>query len=84
MAEQGVPSTQVMHYLRRADDITGGAMRWGVLTNGRHWRLYWQGALSIAEDFFEIDLGKLFGLPGCEAELFDAGVEPDHAFRLSS
>ncbi len=80
--DQGVPSTQLMHYLRRADDITGGTMRWGILTNGRHWRLYWQGALSIAEDFFEIDLGKVFGLPGCEPELFDAAITPDHAFRL--
>lgn len=81
-ADQGVPSTQVMHYLRRADDITAGALRWGILTNGRHWRLYWQGALSIAEDFFEIDLGKVLGLPGCATELFDPPVEADHALRL--
>lgn len=81
LADQGVPSTQLMHYLRRADDITGGAMRWGILTNGRHWRLYWQGALSIAEDFLEIDLGKVFGLPGCAPELFDPPVSADHAFR---
>ncbi len=80
--EQGVPSTQLMHYLRRADDITNGAMRWGILTNGRHWRLYWQGALSVAEDFLEIDLGKVFQLPGCDAELFDAQLDRDHVFRL--
>jgi hypothetical protein len=80
--EQGVPSTQLMHYLRRADDITSGAMRWGILTNGRHWRLYWQGALSVAEDFLEIDLGKVFQLPGCDAELFDAQLDRDHVFRL--
>lgn len=80
--DQGVPATQLMHYLRRADDITGGAMRWGILTNGRHWRLYWQGALSIAEDFLEVDLGKIFGLPGCEPDLLDVHTDRDHAFRL--
>jgi hypothetical protein len=80
--DQGVPSTQLMHYLRRADDITAGKMRWGILTNGRQWRLYWQGAQSIAEDFFEIDLGKVFGLPGCQGDLLDPRVSPDHAFRL--
>ncbi len=80
--EQGMPAGQLMHYLRRADAITRGALRWGILTNGRHWRLYFQGALSIAEDFLEIDLGKVFGLPGCEPELFDTEVTSDHAFRL--
>lgn len=71
-----------MHYLKRADGITRGALRWGILTNGRHWRLYFQGALSIAEDFLEIDLGKVFDLPGCQAELIDAEISSDHAFRL--
>ena len=80
--DQGVPSTQIMHYLQRASVITEGRMLWGILTNGRNWRLYYQNALSVAEDFFEIDLGKLFGLPGCTPELFDDGMSPEHAFRL--
>jgi hypothetical protein len=80
--DQGVPSTQIMHYLQRASVVTEGRMPWGILTNGRHWRLYYQNALSVAEDFFEIDLGKLFGLPGCSPELFDSGMTPEHAFRL--
>ena len=80
--DQGVPAAQVMHYLSRADVITQGRMRWGILTNGRQWRLYWQGALSVAEDYLEIDLGKVFSLPGCEIELFDADISADHAFRL--
>ena len=70
-AEEGVPSTQMLRYLRRVDDVTEGRLRWGVLTNGRLWRLYWQGALSVAEDFLEIDLGKAFDLPGCEFDLLD-------------
>lgn len=80
--DKGVPAAQLMHYLSRADVITGGGMRWGILTNGRHWRLYWQGALSVADDYLEIDLGKIFDLPGCSPDLLDAGTDPDHTFRL--
>jgi hypothetical protein len=70
-AEDGVPSTQMLRYLRRVDDVTRGKLRWGILTNGRVWRLYWQGALSVAEDFLEIDLGKALDLPGCGLDLLD-------------
>ena len=80
--DQGVPSTQIMHYLRRAAVLADGRMPWGILTNGRHWRRYYQNALSVAEDFFEIDLGKIFALPGCHPDLLDEPIEPDHAFRL--
>lgn len=81
--DDGVPSTQLMHYLRRADDVTEGKLRWGILTNGRHWRLYWQGALSVAEDFLEVDLGQVLGLPGCDPELFEPKTPgSDHVFRL--
>ncbi len=73
--EEGVPSTQMLRYLRRVDDVTNGGLRWGVLTNGRHWRLYYRGALSVAEDFLEIDLGKVFSLKGCEPDLLDKRPE---------
>ena len=58
------PSTQMLRYLRRADDLTDGGLRWGMLTNGAQWRLYYQGARSVAEQFFEIDLPAALGLPG--------------------
>jgi len=80
--EQGVPSTQLMHYLNRAEAVTGRRLSWGMLTNGRHWRLYWQNAQSVADDYFEVDLGKVFGLPGCEPELFDDEIDTDHTLRL--
>ncbi|RNJ47897.1 Eco57I restriction-modification methylase domain-containing protein [Methylocystis hirsuta] len=67
----GVPSTQMLRYLRRVDDVTKGGLRWGILTNGRVWRLYWQGALSVAEDFLEIDLGKALNLPNCGLDILD-------------
>ena len=41
--EDTAPSTQMLRYLRRVDDLTTGALRWGILTNGARWRLYYQG-----------------------------------------
>ncbi len=34
--EVTAPSTQMLRYLRRVDDLTNGALRWGILTNGTH------------------------------------------------
>ena len=81
LADEGVPSTQMLRCLRRADDATKEALRWGVLTNGRVWQLYWQGARSVAEDFLEIDLGKVLDLPGCGLDHLDKRPEAfaDHA-----
>ncbi|MDE2710183.1 MAG: restriction endonuclease, partial [Acidobacteriota bacterium] len=55
--EESAPSTQMLRYLRRIDDVTTGKVRWGILTNGARWRLYWAGARSVSEQFFELDLG---------------------------
>ena len=54
--EETAPSTQMLRYLRRVDDLTTGKLRWGILTNGARWRLYYQGARSVSEQFFEMDL----------------------------
>jgi hypothetical protein len=51
--EATAPSTQMLRYLRRIDDMTSGQMRWGILTNGTRWRLYWAGARSVSEEFLE-------------------------------
>lgn len=81
--EVTAPSTQMLRYLRRVDDLTNGSLRWGILTNGLRWRLYYSGAKSIAEDFFEIDLGAVLGLPGFEGGLFMLTAEErDHWFRV--
>ena len=55
------PSTQMLRYLRRVDELTEGVLRWGMLTNGAQWRLYYQGARSVSEQFFEVDLAAVFG-----------------------
>ena len=64
------PSTQMLRYLRRVDDLTSGGLRWGILTNGARWRLYYQGARSVSEQFFEIDLAAVLDLPGHNDDLF--------------
>ena len=77
------PSTQMLRYLRRVDDLTSGDLRWGILTNGARWRLYFQGARSVSEQFFEIDLAALLDLPGHNKGLF-ALTEPErrHGLKL--
>ena len=59
--EESAPATQMLRYLRRIDDVTTGKVRWGILTNGACWRLYWAGARSVSEQFFEIDLAAILG-----------------------
>lgn len=78
--DPGAPSSQMLRYLSRADVVADRAVKWGVLTNGAVWRLYWQDARSRAEEFFEIDLAAALGVPGVQAEL-DA-LAPGHTLRL--
>jgi hypothetical protein len=88
--EIGTPSSQMLRYLRRVDDLTKGKLRWGILTNGRIWRLYRHQGGGTAEKFLEIDLGLALQVPGCEPGLFDqpergflnADAWRDHVLRL--
>ena len=77
------PSTQMLRYLRRADDLTEGRMRWGILTNGARWRLYYQGARSVSEGFFEVDVAPVLDLPGHNEGLFALSAEERrHCLKL--
>lgn len=67
--EETAPSTQMLRYLRRVDDLTTGDLRWGILTNGGRWRLYYSGAQSVSEQFFEIDLPMVLGINEHDASL---------------
>lgn len=81
--EETAPSTQMLRYLRRVDDLTTGKLRWGILTNGGRWRLYYQGARSVAENFFEIDLAQIIGVEGYDGGLFPLSKShKDHALRV--
>ena len=68
--EETAPSTQMLRYLRRVDDLTTGNLRWGILTNGAHWRLYYAGARSVSEQFLEIDLAAVLNVAGHNDGLF--------------
>ena len=74
------PSSQMLRYLSRVDVASDRAVKWGVLTNGAVWRLYWQDARSRSEEFFEIDLAAALGIKGMQHELDE--IAPPHALRL--
>jgi len=78
--DPGAPSSQMLRYLSRADVMSDRAVKWGLLTNGGVWRLYWQDARSRAEEFFELDLAALLGVPGHQGELFE--LDAPHGMRL--
>jgi len=73
--EETAPSTQMLRYLRRVDDLTTGGLRWGILTNGARWRLYYQGARSVSEQFFEVDLARVLDLPEHNEDLLALSEE---------
>ena len=81
--DSGTPSTQMLRYLDRADIVSDRKLRWGILTNGRLWRLYWQGAKSRANDYFEVDIGAAFGLKGLgDTQPKIKGEKADHMLRV--
>lgn len=83
--EATAPSTQMLRYLRRVDDLTSGDLRWGFLTNGSVWRLYYQGARSVSEQFFQIDLASVLQVRGdlMDADTSEAAMaERDHWLRV--
>jgi hypothetical protein len=47
------PSFQIVSYL------IGTGVDWGILTNGREWRLYYRQASSTATEFYQMDLVEL-------------------------
>ena len=72
---EAAPATQMLSYLGRTDVMTEGKLRWGILTDGAVWRLYWWGARSVSEQFFEVDLATLLDLPGRNEGLFALDAE---------
>jgi hypothetical protein len=82
------PSSQMLRYLSRADVVSDRAVKWGMLTNGNVWRLYWQDARSRSEEFFEVDVAGALGVPGIQRALDDGVpgapgyIAPAHALRL--
>lgn len=81
--EPGTPSNQILRYLSRAEVASNRVIQWGFLTNGRHWRLYYQGARSRSEEFLEFDLAPLLAAHDVQADLFSPETSrPEHFLRL--
>lgn len=59
------PSFQISSYL------TGTNVDWGILTNGREWRLYYRLASSTATEFYPIDLVELLESEDVDNKLED-------------
>jgi hypothetical protein len=81
------PSTQMLRYLDRASIMTSGALRWGILTNGARWRLYFSGARSVSEQFLELDLGMILGIGSAsgqqQSDMFElTKAEKRHMLRV--
>jgi hypothetical protein len=74
------PSSQMLRYLSRAELVSDRAVKWGILTNGNVWRLYWQDARSRSEEFFEVDVALALGVFGMQQDI--ETVEPSHALQL--
>ena len=81
--DDGTPSNQMRRYLSRVEAASDRRITWGILTNGRQWRLYWQGARARSEDFLELDLPVLVQMPGLQPDLFaEEARRSDHYLRV--
>jgi len=77
------PSFQIARYL----EATG--VEWGVLTNGREWRLYWGRAADRQKRFYAVDLLRVLSDPETfkyfylffRKEAFQDGAKPSFLHR---
>ena len=68
------PSFQIIDYVT----LTG--VEWGLLTNGSHWRLYYEKAPSRLETYLEVDLERVCHL--AHSDDAEERAEAHRAFRL--
>lgn len=80
---QDAPSSQMLRYLTKVETASERAIQWGILTNGRLWRLYFQGARSRSEEFLELDVAVLLDVAGVQPELAaDEAKRRDHLLKV--
>ena len=58
-ARAATPHGQVLRYLSTAEGITDGRLRWGILTDGRVWRLYDHRTRPRATAYYQADLADM-------------------------
>lgn len=58
--DQNIPSNQILRYLSNVEVASNGKILWGILTNGRLWRLYYHKFPTRSEGYMEIDFDNIF------------------------
>ncbi len=76
------PASQILRYMSRVEVQSDGHLRWGLLTNGGTWRLYFGHARSRAEGFVGVNLADLLDPPPLAPLTLPSGAPPDHWFRV--
>ncbi len=76
------PSSQILRYMSRAEVQSDGALRWGLLTNGGTWRLYFGRTRSKSESFVGVNLADLLDPPPLAPPSVPDGAPRDHWFRV--
>jgi hypothetical protein len=77
--DPSIPSNQILRYLSTIEISSNGKVLWGILTNGKIWRLYYHKFPSRSEGFVEFDLEEIFDE---EAQLFNKNFEKFKIFYL--
>ncbi len=87
--QSSAPHAQILRYLTNAYINSDGRIRWGILTNGRIWRLYDRLARPRASGYYEVDLEAVVRLEDSHGIrvfrlLFDrAAFSPQHGAQTS-
>ena len=81
-AGREAPALQILRYMSRAEAQSNGELRWGLLTNGGTWRLYFSRARSKSEGFVGINLAALLDPPPLAPFPVPDGAPPDHWTRV--
>lgn len=81
-AAQEAPASQILRYMSRAEAQSNGALRWGLLTNGKTWRLYFGGARSRSEGFAGCNLADLLDPPPLAPAVIPQDAPADHWMRV--
>jgi len=58
--DPSVPSSQILRYMTSIEIASNGKILWGILTNGRIWRLYYYRYTPRSEGHLEIDFEQIF------------------------
>ena len=58
-APSRTPHGQILRYLSTAEIVSSGRVRWGILTNGKVWRLYDHRTRPRADGYFEAELPEI-------------------------